>query len=80
VRQKRHDLNGQLIELHMFRTTYIGQGDDQAESVPAGRRARPTVFGRILRQSSLDELPQFIDILMGTMSSSDQALHAVARG
>ncbi len=78
IRRKHYGFNGQPVEFYVFRTTYVEGGTVEGQQTE--RRSRPTAFGRILRQSSFDELPQFIDMLMGTISSAGPAPHAVARG
>ena len=77
VRRKCFGFDGQPVEFYAFRTVYVEAGE--ADSPQAGRPPRPTAFGRILRQSSFDELPRFIDMFMGNISSSSPAPPAVVR-
>ena len=58
-RQERAGLNGRPFALVKFRTMRIGDGAD-AE--------RLTRFGRLLRATSLDELPELFNVLRGEMS------------
>ncbi len=57
--QERAGLNGVPFKLIKFRTMKTGEGDDAA---------RLTKFGRFLRASSLDELPEIFHVLSGKMS------------
>ena len=66
-RQKRVGKNNELFTIYKFRTMKRG-----TENVASGKlenaNAKITKFGRILRATSIDELPQFFNILNGTMS------------
>ena len=57
--QVRAGLNGQPFELIKFRTMHNGPGSDAM---------RLTKFGRFLRASSIDELPELFNVLKGDMS------------
>lgn len=63
--QDRVGLNGAIFRLYKFRTMDYSL-DGNAELMPDEKRL--TRFGKILRKSSLDELPQLINILRGDMS------------
>jgi len=58
-RQRRPGLHGWPFVLYKFRTMREGADDDAA---------RLTAFGRFLRASSLDELPELLNVLRGEMS------------
>ena len=58
-RQERAGLNGRAFRLVKFRTMREGEGSDEE---------RLTRFGRILRSTSLDELPELWNVLRGEMS------------
>jgi len=76
-RQNRYGLNGQPIQVLKFRT--MTTMDDGAVVVQASRNdSRITKFGAFLRRTSLDELPQFINVLRGDMSVVGPRPHAVA--
>lgn len=77
-RQKRHGLGGKIIEVWKFRSMRLHAED--GDTVTQARRGDPRVtrFGRFLRQTSLDELPQFFNVLQGTMSIVGPRPHAVA--
>ncbi len=64
-RQQRVGRYGVPFAIHKFRTMRAG-----AEGLPltVGDDARITCAGRVLRRTRLDELPQLIDVLQGTMS------------
>ncbi len=67
-RQQRFGFNNELIEVYKFRTMYVDE-NPPADYRQAGRNdSRITRVGRFLRKSSLDELPQFFNVLEGKMS------------
>ena len=76
-RQRRYGLDGKEIVVYKFRTMKVcedgGHITQARENDP-----RVTAFGAFLRRSSLDELPQFINVLMGSMSIVGPRPHAVA--
>lgn len=67
-RQKRFGFNNEVIEIFKFRTMY----DENETGIPfrQARRNDPRVtrIGRLLRRTSLDELPQLVNVLQGRMS------------
>ena len=64
-RQKRPGLNGKPFMLRKFRTMTDARGAD-GQLLPDAERLTP--FGRWLRSSSLDELPELLNVLKGEMS------------
>ncbi len=76
-RQRRNGLDGEEIVVYKFRSM---RSQDDGEVVPQATKADPriTPFGAFLRRSSLDELPQFINVLQGRMSIVGPRPHAVA--
>lgn len=76
-RQRRYGLDGKEIVVYKFRTMTVAE--DGSEIRQATRDdARVTPLGAILRRHSLDELPQFINVLQGRMSVVGPRPHAVA--
>lgn len=77
-KQKRNGWNGDTIEVYKFRSMYV-QDSGLREVVQASKGdPRVTPIGRFLRRSSLDELPQFFNVLQGTMSIVGPRPHAVS--
>lgn len=75
--QWRYGLNGEPIRVFKFRTMRVIE--DGYEFVQATKDdPRVTRVGAFLRKTSLDELPQFINVLLGTMSVVGPRPHAVA--
>jgi putative colanic acid biosynthesis UDP-glucose lipid carrier transferase len=76
-RQYRKGMNGDVFAIYKFRTMY--QGADQPGTVTQARKgdARVTPVGALLRRTSLDELPQFLNVLKGEMSVVGPRPHAV---
>lgn len=76
-KQRRYGLDGEEISVYKFRTmTVCEDGDRVVQATKDDRRVTP--FGRFLRKTSLDELPQFINVLRGTMSVVGPRPHAVS--
>jgi putative colanic acid biosynthesis UDP-glucose lipid carrier transferase len=76
-KQRRYGLNGETIWVLKFRT--MTTQEDGAVIVQAKKDdARVTSFGKFLRRTSLDELPQFINVLQGGMSIVGPRPHAVS--
>lgn len=67
-RQPRYGYGGRIFEVLKFRTMYSSQADALGEQLTRPHDPRVTRVGRWLRRSSLDELPQFINVLQGDMS------------
>lgn len=76
-KQRRYGLNGEVIEVYKFRTMNVLE---DGASVPQAIKDDPriTSIGSFLRRTSLDELPQFFNVLQGNMSIVGPRPHAVA--
>ena len=76
-RQKRYGIDGRPIEVWKFRSMRVMEnGDDVVQATRGDNRITPV--GAFLRRTSLDELPQFINVLLGDMSIVGPRPHAVA--
>lgn len=75
-RQKRYGFNNRLIEIWKFRTMHHAARDDDAEQLTRRNDPRITRIGSFLRRTSIDELPQFINVLRGDMSIVGPRPHA----
>ena len=77
-RQRRYGFNNQLIEVLKFRTMYQEMSDNNAERLTQRNDPRITRVGAFLRRTSLDELPQFLNVLRGDMSIVGPRPHALS--
>ncbi|TVO57630.1 undecaprenyl-phosphate glucose phosphotransferase [Denitromonas halophila] len=76
-KQRRYGLDGKEIVVYKFRS--MSSCDDGAVVKQASKNdQRITPFGAFIRRTSLDELPQFINVLQGRMSIVGPRPHAVA--
>ena len=68
-RQRRHGLNGTEFDIYKFRTMrWQGHGAGSGATQTGRNDCRVTRIGAFLRKSSLDEVPQLLNVLNGTMS------------
>jgi Undecaprenyl-phosphate glucose phosphotransferase len=77
-RQKRYGFNNELIDIFKFRTMYHDVSDADGEQQTQRDDPRVTRVGWFLRRTSLDELPQLFNVLLGQMSLVGPRPHAVA--
>lgn len=75
-RQKRYGFNNELIEVFKFRSMYTDRTDASAAKLVTKNDPRVTRVGRIIRKTSLDELPQLFNVLLGTLSLVGPRPHA----
>jgi len=75
--QKRYGLDGEEIVVYKFRSMTVCDDGDEIKQATRND-ARVTKLGAILRKYSLDELPQFVNVLQGRMSIVGPRPHAVA--
>jgi putative colanic acid biosynthesis UDP-glucose lipid carrier transferase len=76
-KQRRYGLDGREIGVYKFRTMTVTEDGAQIRQASKSDH-RITRIGAILRRSSLDELPQLINVLQGRMSLVGPRPHAVA--
>src|SRR5690606_3529751 len=76
-KQRRYGLGGEEIMVYKFRTMTVQEDGDTVTQARRNDR-RVTRFGAFLRRTSLDELPQFFNVIGGSMSIVGPRPHAVA--
>jgi putative colanic acid biosynthesis UDP-glucose lipid carrier transferase len=77
-KQRRYGLNGEEIVVWKFRSMKVMEDGDKTYKQATVDDDRITTIGKILRKTSLDELPQLINVLLGSMSLVGPRPHAVA--
>ncbi|MDP3608992.1 MAG: undecaprenyl-phosphate glucose phosphotransferase [Methylophilus sp.] len=76
-KQRRYGLDAEEILVYKFRSMTVEENGDTVTQATKND-VRITAFGRFIRRTSLDELPQFINVLQGRMSIVGPRPHAVA--
>ena len=67
-RQDRDGLNGKVISIYKFRSMFADRGDITGVAQTKKGDARITPIGHFIRRTSIDELPQLINVIKGDMS------------
>jgi Undecaprenyl-phosphate glucose phosphotransferase len=76
-RQKRYGFNNEVVEILKFRSMYVDQADPDAKRVVTKGDPRVTRVGRFIRKTSIDELPQLFNVLMGSLALVGPRPHAL---
>jgi Undecaprenyl-phosphate glucose phosphotransferase len=76
-RQKRFGFNNELIEVFKFRSMYTDMTDASASKLVTKGDPRVTRVGRFIRKTSLDELPQLFNVMIGNLSLVGPRPHAL---
>jgi putative colanic acid biosysnthesis UDP-glucose lipid carrier transferase len=77
-KQRRYGLDGKEVLIYKFRSMTVTEDGATTFTAVSKSDARITRFGAFIRKTSLDELPQFINVLQGRMSIVGPRPHAVA--
>ncbi len=77
-KQKRHGWDGKPINVYKFRTMVVHEDVEGQVTQASKNDKRITRIGAFLRHTSLDELPQFYNVLQGRMSIVGPRPHAMA--
>ena len=75
--QERHGFNNRVFNIYKFRSLRVEVEDKKAAQQVQAGDSRVTKIGRFIRKTSLDELPQLINVLKGDMSLVGPRPHAV---
>ncbi len=76
-KQPRHGFNNRVFHVYKFRSMRNDMADSEARQQTQAGDARVTKIGRIIRKTSVDELPQLWNVLKGDMSLVGPRPHAV---
>ncbi|MCA9536576.1 MAG: undecaprenyl-phosphate glucose phosphotransferase [Myxococcales bacterium] len=76
-KQRRYGLHGEVIDVYKFRSMTVAEDGANVRQATAND-SRITPFGAFLRRTSLDELPQLVHVVTGSMSLVGPRPHAVA--
>ena len=76
-KQRRYGLDGHEIVVYKFRSMTVAEDGENVIQATVNDK-RVTTFGKFIRKTSLDELPQFINVLQGRMSIVGPRPHAIS--
>ena len=76
-KQRRYGFNNMEFDVFKFRTMQVAEADASGARQTARNDRRVTRFGRFLRRTSIDELPQLINVWLGDMSIVGPRAHPV---
>ncbi len=76
-KQRRYGLDGHEIVVYKFRSMTVTEDGETVTQAKVNDK-RVTPFGKFIRKTSLDELPQFINVLQGRMSIVGPRPHAIS--
>ncbi|MBQ8050757.1 MAG: undecaprenyl-phosphate glucose phosphotransferase [Bacteroidaceae bacterium] len=74
--QRRNGLNGAEFNCYKFRSMHVNADSDSLQATEHDTRKFP--FGDLMRRTNIDELPQFINVLLGSMSVVGPRPHMLA--
>jgi Undecaprenyl-phosphate glucose phosphotransferase len=81
-KQKRYGFNNELVEVYKFRSMYVDKLDATASRLVTRDDSRITRVGRIIRKTSIDELPQLFNVVfkgdLALVGPRPHAVHAKA--
>jgi putative colanic acid biosynthesis UDP-glucose lipid carrier transferase len=77
-KQRRYGLDGKPITVYKFRSMTVTEDGESSYTQVSRNDARVTPIGAFMRKTSLDELPQLLNVLDGSMSIVGPRPHAVA--
>ncbi|KUO62256.1 MAG: undecaprenyl-phosphate glucose phosphotransferase [Alphaproteobacteria bacterium BRH_c36] len=77
-RQKRYGFNNEFVEVFKFRSMYTDMCDAAAAKLVTKEDPRVTPVGRFIRKTSIDELPQLFNVLLGDLSLVGPRPHALS--
>jgi Undecaprenyl-phosphate glucose phosphotransferase len=76
-KQRRYGFNNEVIEVYKFRSMKQEFSDPDAQKLTERADPRVTRLGKLMRRTSLDELPQMLNVLRGEMSIVGPRPHAI---